>query len=357
MRQLRFALPIGLLLAGAAWAEEASCPARAAAAARAAYKGLDYSTAANATRDVETCLDGTPAELAEALRWRGQALAAVGDSVDAVRAFSLLATVSPEYALDPFLSPKVHQLFQTGRAQAKLRGTLFARVIAPELHGGVELARAEVYGTPGKVTFRFQVIRTSVDVPGKAGPGSYAAPVPAGASGPFSVLIQSAEDASQITRVEAPPTLLSDAVFAQPEPPRPAAAPTAAVPSATPVEVRRDNRVHSKAWIPAAAGVAVAVVGVACLAHGNDIANAVSDPTSSTAQNIHASSNPQTALNSTLSTASAFQTLGVIGFIAGGGLLATGTVLFLSDKPVDSEPTLSFFTDGHGAGASVRGRF
>lgn len=106
----------------------ATCPSDAAVAAKAAYQALDYAGTLAAVADVELCADGNGDELAEAFRWRAQAHAAQRNTEGAVEAFTQVATVSPVYVLDAMLAPKVHALFNQGRARVKESKSAFARV-------------------------------------------------------------------------------------------------------------------------------------------------------------------------------------------------------------------------------------
>ncbi len=106
----------------------ATCPSAAAAAARTAYQSFDYPGTLAAVADVELCADGTGDELAEAFRWRAQAYAAQRNTEAAVEAFTWVATVSPVYVLDAMVAPKVHALFNQGRARVKEGKSAFARV-------------------------------------------------------------------------------------------------------------------------------------------------------------------------------------------------------------------------------------
>ena len=123
----------------------ASCPAQAEARASAAYQTLDYVAAAAAVEGLERCLDGTPDELAGALRWRAQALFALERQQEALDAFVLLATVLPTWQLDPMLSPRLHELFRTARVRVLQGQFVFARLKAPR-RGEVEV---EVFGPEG----------------------------------------------------------------------------------------------------------------------------------------------------------------------------------------------------------------
>jgi hypothetical protein len=106
-----------------------SCPAAATQVAKTRYASAEYGAAIGAVAGVETCTDGTPTELAEALRWRAEAKAAGGDSAGAVEAFGLLWVIAPGYALDPLESPKFHELFKQGKARAEKARTVFARLV------------------------------------------------------------------------------------------------------------------------------------------------------------------------------------------------------------------------------------
>lgn len=117
-----------MLAALAAAALAASCPARAADAAKERYQKVDYPGVFEATRGIEDCTDGTAEELAEAFRWRAQAHAAQKQPELAVEAFALAVTVSPLYILDPNVAPKVHALFNQARAKVRDEKRVFARV-------------------------------------------------------------------------------------------------------------------------------------------------------------------------------------------------------------------------------------
>lgn len=108
----------------------ASCPADAAKTARERYQAVDYPAVLAAVKGVEDCTDGTAEELAEAVRWRGQALAATRQTADAVEAFALAITIYPLYVLDPMVAPKVHTLFNQGRAKVTNEKRVFGRVVA-----------------------------------------------------------------------------------------------------------------------------------------------------------------------------------------------------------------------------------
>jgi hypothetical protein len=334
---------------GGARAEDLSCPAQAVSACRKAYRELNYAAAARATDGLEQCHNGTTLELAEALRWRGQALAAQGDVAGATRAFTLLATVAPDYALDPFVSPKVHQLFQAGRAEARLNPVLFARAIDPIRRGAHTLARIEVFGAVLRASFKFSTAEGTVEVPGRPEGTLWEAEVPGGATGtvtfralPAAELAAAVELEALIERPEGLPELASNEPVA-----------SAAPPEATRVEDPRAPQGHAVSpWVPAAAGIFVAALGTASLIHGNDIANGVANPSSSTAQGI--SSVP--ALDSTLDSARTFQVLGVVCLSAGAASVAAAAGVWSWQGP-GASPRLAALPQPGGWRVSLTSRF
>jgi hypothetical protein len=315
---LRAACLLCVLDAGASRADSASCASLAAAAARKAYQALDYAGAARAA-DPQVCHDGTATELAEVLRWRAQSFAAQGDTVEAIRAFTALATVAPDYPLDPFLSPKVHELFQSGRAEALLRHSLFVRLLVPRIHESHAYARAEVYGAAApRVTFRFNVGAEVVDVPGTGSGRVYEAPAPTGAVGLYTVVASAPDGPRQEARADPSIGLpLSGDVALLPRLAEPGPEVLAPGPP-------RPALVRDKAWIPAAAGVAVAAVGLGLLLHGNSVVTAVGDPSSTLAQSF----STQSQLDSTLAVAQRQQGAGVVCLSIGGAAFAAGAYLF-----------------------------
>jgi hypothetical protein len=300
-----------VLTEGVSWADDSSCPARAAAAARQAYQSVDFVGAAKAA-DVVACRDGSPAELAEALRWRAQAFAAHSDVLEAIQAFAQLAAVAPDYALDPFLSPKVHELFQAGRAEALLRHTVFLRLLAPAMRGGRTYARAEVYGPASpEVVFRFNVGEDLVDVPAAGSGHLYEAGAPASAVGPYSVRAGT----SGVPPAE---------VHGELDLPRPksklllqAGARLQAVPDLKAV-APPGTGLRAKVWIPGLAGAVVAGIGVGVLLHGNSVVSAVENSQSGVAIGISSKSQ----LNQTLANAHTEQVIGVAGLSVGAAALA-----------------------------------
>lgn len=167
----------------------ASCPARAAKEAQARYEALDFAGVISATAGLETCEDGSAAELAEGLRWRAQALMAQGNSTAATETFVLLATVAPGYALDPMLSPRLHELFRTGKTRAKEEQRIFARLLAPSRRTGSAMVRVEVHDAVARdlqISFVFKSGSSSREVEAQRVEGErYEAAVPAAASGPY----------------------------------------------------------------------------------------------------------------------------------------------------------------------------
>jgi hypothetical protein len=340
----------------AAWARD-SCPGLAAAQARSAYKGLDYATAMRATEEVEQCEDGSPAELADALRWRGLALAAQNDNAGAIKAFALLSLIAPDYVVDPFLSPKVHELFRAGRAEARQRPTVFARVVAPQRRDGELYARVERYGAPAVGTFTFPVGGTKVNVPAHCDDAICEARVPRGASGEFAFR---AEPANAGTDLMAIPAVLTASIEADPPPLRAGAplpapdidrapAPSEAIVQTTP----SPSTIRSKAWIPAAAGVAVAGVGLALVVNGNNIANQIANPQSSLAQSI---ASGQSSLGGAINSARTSQDLGAAGLVIGIAGVAAGAGMYLFGGSPDS-PEIAVGVAPGAAGIAARCRF
>lgn len=132
------------------------------------YESLDFEGAAAATEGLERCRDGSAAELADAFRWRAQALAGGGDSGRAAEVFALVEVIVPGYALDPFLSPKLHELQRAGRAQAKSSRPVFARLLPTEESGGERQLLVEVFDAEKShsATFRFFLGERTRELPG-----------------------------------------------------------------------------------------------------------------------------------------------------------------------------------------------
>jgi hypothetical protein len=199
-----------------------TCPAGAAAAAKQHYGAIEYSAAIAAVADVEQCTDGTPEELAEALRWRAEAKASSSDKSGALEAFGLLSVILPGYAMDPFESPKFRDLFAQGKAKAQGSKRVFARL----LRGEPGHAAVQVFDPSGRV----KTVSVSFDgthVTATSQPdGLYGVEVPAGASHANVVLesgdatvFRSAEIAVRGWSLAAPePSTPAPVVVKQPEP-------------------------------------------------------------------------------------------------------------------------------------------
>jgi hypothetical protein len=181
-------------------AASSTCPGRIAAEAAARYEQADSKGTLAATASIEACIDGEPGELAEALRWRAQALLAEGNSPAALDAFVLLLTIAPHYQLDPLLSPKLHQLLTEARARVVATGGLpFARLRRAPLDGSSVLV--EVYDphrVARRVLVRFGDPASEVSATGSAGdaqPSRWVASVPLGAAQEVWALVLSDEGA------------------------------------------------------------------------------------------------------------------------------------------------------------------
>jgi hypothetical protein len=174
-------LPLVALFAlSAADPEELSCPAQAADKAHAAFESGDVAGTLAATQNVERCTDGTAAELARALRWRAQAVAAKGNEVATVTAFAWVYAVDPRFVPEPPLPMDLEALFERGKAQAQSDQLVLVRLLAPATDAGGTFVRAEVLGvgTPSRVDAIFREKTTVAASPERA--GVYRAKVPVG---------------------------------------------------------------------------------------------------------------------------------------------------------------------------------
>lgn len=184
-----------LALVPSSWA--ASCPARAAWEARARYEAVDYPASVRATLEVEQCQDGSAAELAEALRWRAQALAAGGNAQAATEAFALLGTVAPDYALDPLVSPKIHRLSGDGQRKARAEGRVFARLLEPRWEDGRATLRVELFDPRKRATsvlFSFEGGEPGVEITASLREGrTFEAQAPRHAGRLYSAVVETIE--------------------------------------------------------------------------------------------------------------------------------------------------------------------
>lgn len=156
---------------------QTSCPAAASLAAKQAYAKGEYARATAALADVEVCVDGSEVELADALRWRAQAKAALGDTEGSVEAWALVWTVHPSYALDPLESPKFHELYAQGRSRAASSRRVFGRLTHTK--GGRVVT--QVFDPHGRVK-RVQIQFDSMEMPAtRHDDGTWSALVPEGA--------------------------------------------------------------------------------------------------------------------------------------------------------------------------------
>jgi hypothetical protein len=169
----------------------ASCPATVAKNAQAHYEAIDYQAAIVAVGELDRCADGSPDELADALRWRAQAFAAGGKTEEAIDGFALVDTVSSSYRLGPEVSPKVQELFEAGRQRARTRGLVFARIrkaTRGDKGGSVDI---ELFD-PLHATSGVRAVLESSGDEVKARPVSgrmWTAELPVGAKGTVSVLV------------------------------------------------------------------------------------------------------------------------------------------------------------------------
>jgi hypothetical protein len=173
-----------LIWAGAAFAEP-SCPAAAADKAQAAHENQDLAAVIAATQSVERCADGTAHELAEAMRWRAQALAEKGNTKAAVTAFAWLFTVEAGFMADPPLAPEVQSLAEAGRQEAAASQLVLVRLMAPVTDANGTYVRAEVLGPvqPARVEAIFK--NTKIVAATADADGLYRAQVPLGPSKPY----------------------------------------------------------------------------------------------------------------------------------------------------------------------------
>jgi hypothetical protein len=111
------------------------------------YGAAEYGAAIAAVADVEQCTDGTPEELAEALRWRAEAKAATGDTQGSIDTWALLNVILPTYVLDPLESPKFREMFAQGRARSERSKLVFARLV----RGEPGAAEVQVFDPTGRV--------------------------------------------------------------------------------------------------------------------------------------------------------------------------------------------------------------
>jgi hypothetical protein len=179
--------------------QEASCPARATAAAKALVAQLDYRGAAAATAGVERCFDGTAAEVAEALRWRGQANGAAGEYAVAIEAFALAGMIAPADELEPFGSPgsvlgqRLHKLQRAGLEKARLEQRVFSRLLAPTVEEGWWQLRVEVYDALNRsltVTFHFESGKSALDLTGRREGDRLVTEVPVTSRGTVEALVR-----------------------------------------------------------------------------------------------------------------------------------------------------------------------
>ena len=225
-------LPVRFMLAGVAlvFASAAgatpprSCPAAAAAVARSRYESLDVAGVIDTTSDLDACPDGTAAELAEALRWRAQALMTKGNMAAAEEAFARIETLVPGYVLDPALSPKLHELHRAGRARATSENRVFARLGISKLGAEGAVVTAEVYAaTPGPlaVLFQFEDGAGAKSIPAQElAPGRYQANVPKGAAGAYRVLVRREGEPVFLSPFGRVPAKEAKVAIGEPLPPR-----------------------------------------------------------------------------------------------------------------------------------------
>jgi hypothetical protein len=115
------------------------------------YGAAEYGAAIAAVADVEQCTDGTPEELAEALRWRAEAKAANGDTQGSIDTWALLNVIMPTYVLDPLESPKFREMFAQGRARSERSKLVFARLVKAQ-PGSLEVQVFDPNGRVKRVT-------------------------------------------------------------------------------------------------------------------------------------------------------------------------------------------------------------
>ncbi len=179
---------------GARAAPSLSCPALAAANARARYESLDLAGVVEATSDLDACPDGTGAELAQALRWRAQALVTKGNLVAAEETFARLETFAPGFQLDPALSPRLHEAHQAGKARAVTERRVIVRLGNPKPGAAGAQVFAEVFSaTPGPLEVLIQFEDGTGVKPVAASEvtaGQYQATAPGGATGAYRVLVR-----------------------------------------------------------------------------------------------------------------------------------------------------------------------
>src|SRR5581483_9599278 len=173
------------VLAAADGEAEPSCPAKSAAKARAAFEAGDVAGTLAATQDVERCENGTGKELAEALRWRAQAVATKGNEIATVTASAGVNAADPAFVADPALPRELQELFLRGRAQAQSDKLVLLRLLGPAADDSGTWVRVEVLGF-GERTHVEAIFREKIHVPAVAeGEGVYRAKVPAGRAAPY----------------------------------------------------------------------------------------------------------------------------------------------------------------------------
>jgi hypothetical protein len=297
------ALVSGLLVwAGAASAEPATCPAAAAEKARAAHDAQDLAAVIAATQSVERCADGTAHELAEAMRWRAQALAEKGSTKAAVTAFAWLFTVEAGFTADPPLAPEVQQLADEGRQEAAENQLVLVRLMAPVKDASGTYVRAEVLGPvpPSRVEAIFK--NSKLVAATRDADGLYRAQVPAGPSKPyrFRAIIEDHEFTSFTEQAPA----VGPKVSASGEP----------IPTVRETSQRRTRY----ALIPLAAAVILTGIGVVNILVGNGqlLPIAQGDPTITTVDQLDAR----------IGQAKALQYSGVALMCIGGAVALSGII-------------------------------
>jgi hypothetical protein len=303
-------LTLFTVLAAADGEAEPSCPAKSAVKARAAFEAGDIAGTLAATQDVERCETGTGKELAEALRWRAQAVATKENERTTVTAFAWVNAADPAFVADPPLPPGLQELFLRGREQAQADKLVLLRLLAPAADESAAWVRVEVlgFGEPSLVEAVFREKLHVTAVP--EGAGVYRAKVPAGRAAPYR--FRAVIDRLEFTSLSGK----SPAVSA------------AAAPQGNSVEIVESPRVRSRPsrlpWIPLGLGVVLAGSGIVSLLVGNGMLLPISqgDMTITTVAQLDARVGQATTL----------QTYGVVALSFAGVALLTSVIWLGYDR-------------------------
>jgi hypothetical protein len=249
---------VTLLVVAVVLQQAASCPARAAAEAKAAYVRVDHAAAELAAADVEACTDGDAAQLAEALRWRAQARFALGNADGALEALVELATVLPTYDLDPLLPPKLHELYRNARVKA-LQGTRVYARLKPSDEGPVEV---EVFGPAARYDAVGVELDTGAVLPAVRSSAGWIAQREGAASFARAVVLK-----QKAVLFRGPAVALPAIVAKPPAPVAAAAPPLTPQPAREPIVIApapAEERPRTLLWV----GVGVGAVAVAAVVAG-----------------------------------------------------------------------------------------